>query len=103
MATLEAALAKGDVGAARLTAHTLKGTGANFGAARMQALANAIEERGRNGSLDGASAILSSSYAPSAPGFATRSKPYAERDRWRLNGPGSLIEIRTTRCKLIAT
>jgi histidine phosphotransfer protein HptB len=55
LATLEAALAKRDVGAARLTAHTLKGTGANFGAARMQALANAIEEKARNGSLDGAS------------------------------------------------
>lgn len=58
LATLEAALAKRDVGATRLTAHTLKGTGANFGAARMQALANAIEEKARNGSLDGASATV---------------------------------------------
>ena len=58
MATLEAALAKGDAGATRLTAHTLKGTGGNFGASRMQALASAIEEKGRNGSLDGASATF---------------------------------------------
>jgi two-component system, sensor histidine kinase and response regulator len=58
MATLEAALAKGDAGAIRLTAHTLKGTAANFCASRMQALARAIEERGRNGSLDGATAIF---------------------------------------------
>jgi len=58
LAALEAALAKGDAGAARLTAHTLKGTGANFGASRMQALANAIEEKARNGSLEGASATL---------------------------------------------
>ena len=54
LATLEAALTKRDAGAARLTAHTLKGTGANFGASRMQALASAIEEKGRSGSLDGA-------------------------------------------------
>ncbi|HVA40530.1 MAG TPA: Hpt domain-containing protein [Candidatus Binataceae bacterium] len=58
LATLEKALAKGDAGAARLTAHTLKGTGGNFGAARMQTLAYAIEEKGRNGSLDGACALL---------------------------------------------
>ncbi len=58
LATLEAALAKGDAGAARLTAHTLKGTGSNFGASRMQALAREIEEKGRKGSLDGASPIF---------------------------------------------
>ncbi|MGA7762916.1 MAG: Hpt domain-containing protein [Candidatus Binataceae bacterium] len=58
LATLEAALAKGDAGATRLTAHTLKGTGGNFGASRMQALASAIEEKGRNASLDGASATF---------------------------------------------
>jgi HPt (histidine-containing phosphotransfer) domain-containing protein len=58
LATLEAALAKKDPGAVRLTAHTLKGTGANFGATRMLALAGAIEEKGRNGSLEGASALL---------------------------------------------
>ena len=54
LATLEEALAKGDVGATRLTAHTLKGTGGNFGASRMAALAFAIEEKGRRGSLEGA-------------------------------------------------
>ena len=58
LATLEAALTKRDAGAARLTAHTLKGTGANFGASRMQALASAIEEKGRSGSLDGAAATF---------------------------------------------
>jgi len=58
LARLEAALAKGAAGATRLTAHTLKGTGANFGASRMQALASVIEEKARNGSLDGASATF---------------------------------------------
>jgi len=58
LATLEAALAKGDAGAIRLTAHTLKGTAGNFGALRMRALASAIEEKSRNGSLDGASATF---------------------------------------------
>lgn len=58
LATLEAALSKGDAGAARLTAHRLRGTGGNFGAARMQALASAIEEKGRIGSLDGAAATF---------------------------------------------
>lgn len=58
LAMLEAALAKRDAGVTRLTAHTLKGTGGNFGASRMLALASAIEEKGRNGSLDGACAIL---------------------------------------------
>ncbi|HVB81448.1 MAG TPA: Hpt domain-containing protein [Candidatus Binataceae bacterium] len=58
LATLEAALAKDDAGATRLTAHTLKGTGGNFGAARMLALATALEEKGRDGSLEGASALL---------------------------------------------
>ena len=58
LAALEKALAKSDAGATRLTAHTLKGTGANFGASRMLALAGAIEEKGRNGSLEGASALF---------------------------------------------
>lgn len=58
LAALEAALARNDAAAARLTAHTLKGTGGNFGASRMQALASAIEEKGRNGSLDGAEATF---------------------------------------------
>jgi HPt (histidine-containing phosphotransfer) domain-containing protein len=58
LATLEEALAKGDAGATRLTAHTLKGTGGNFGASRMQALAGAIEEKGRSRSLDGAAATF---------------------------------------------
>jgi HPt (histidine-containing phosphotransfer) domain-containing protein len=58
LATLEAAVAKGDAGAIRLTAHTLKGTAGNFGASRMQALASAIEEKGCNGSLDGVSATF---------------------------------------------
>jgi|SRR5690349_1872413 HPt (histidine-containing phosphotransfer) domain-containing protein len=58
LATLEAALVSKDAAATRLTAHTLKGTGGNFGAARMQALASAIEEKGRNGVLDGAEATL---------------------------------------------
>jgi HPt (histidine-containing phosphotransfer) domain-containing protein len=56
--TLEAALANKDPGATRLTAHTIKGTGGNFGAARMLELASAIEEKGRNDSLDGAAALL---------------------------------------------
>jgi HPt (histidine-containing phosphotransfer) domain-containing protein len=54
LATLEEALAKGDAGVTRLIAHTLKGTGGNFGASRMQALASAIEEKGRSRSLEGA-------------------------------------------------
>jgi HPt (histidine-containing phosphotransfer) domain-containing protein len=58
LATLEDALASKDAGAIRLTAHTLKGTGGNFGAARMLELASAIEEKGRKGSLDGAGALL---------------------------------------------
>jgi histidine phosphotransfer protein HptB len=58
LATLEAALKNGDAAAARLTAHTLKGTAANFGAAGMQTLAFAIEEKGRVGSLEGAAAIF---------------------------------------------
>jgi HPt (histidine-containing phosphotransfer) domain-containing protein len=45
LATLEEALAKGDAGVTRLIAHTLKGTGGNFGASRMQALASAIEQK----------------------------------------------------------
>jgi HPt (histidine-containing phosphotransfer) domain-containing protein len=58
LATLEAALAENDAAAIRLTAHTLKGTGGNFGASRMQTLAGAIEEKGRIGSLDGAAATF---------------------------------------------
>jgi HPt (histidine-containing phosphotransfer) domain-containing protein len=58
LATLEEALAKGDAGATRLTAHTLKGTGGNFGASRMQALAGAIEEKGRSRSLEGTAATF---------------------------------------------
>jgi HPt (histidine-containing phosphotransfer) domain-containing protein len=58
LATLEEALAKEDAGAVRLNAHTLKGTGGNFGASRMQALAGAIEEKGRSRSLDGAAATF---------------------------------------------
>jgi HPt (histidine-containing phosphotransfer) domain-containing protein len=59
LASLEEALVKRDTGAIRLTAHTLKGTASNFGARRMQTLAQAIEDHGRDGALDGASAILS--------------------------------------------
>jgi histidine phosphotransfer protein HptB len=55
---LEAALRKGDAGATRLTAHTLKGTAANFGASQMQTLASAIEMKARDGALDGAPAIF---------------------------------------------
>ena len=51
--TLEAALRKPDAGAARLAAHTLKGTASNFGAARMRALASSLEEKARNAALDG--------------------------------------------------
>src|SRR5271156_7148397 len=58
LATLEEALSNGDAGATRLTAHTLKGTGGNFGAARMQVLADAIEEKGRDGSFDGVAATF---------------------------------------------
>jgi len=55
---LEAALRKGDTGATRLTAHTLKGTAGNFGASQMQTLASAIEMKARDGALDGALAIF---------------------------------------------
>jgi HPt (histidine-containing phosphotransfer) domain-containing protein len=58
LATLEAALAENDAAAIRLMAHTIKGTGGNFGASRMQTLAGAIEEKGRIGSLDGAAATF---------------------------------------------
>lgn len=58
LARLEEALTRRDAAAARLTAHTLKGTGGNFGARQMQTLASALEEKGRNASLDGASALL---------------------------------------------
>lgn len=58
LAMLDAALAKGDAAAARLTAHTLKGTAANFGASRVQALASALEMKGRDGAFEGASALF---------------------------------------------
>jgi len=58
LATLEEALTKGDAIATRLSAHTLKGTSSNFGASRMQVLAGAIEENGRDGALAGAAATL---------------------------------------------
>lgn len=58
LASLEEALARQDAGATRLSAHTLKGTASNFGARRMQTLAKTIEDKGRDGALDGASAIL---------------------------------------------
>ncbi|HEY2525522.1 MAG TPA: Hpt domain-containing protein [Candidatus Binataceae bacterium] len=58
LAILNAALAKEDAGAVRLTAHTLKGTAANFGASLMQALASALEMKGRDGSFEGAAALL---------------------------------------------
>jgi HPt (histidine-containing phosphotransfer) domain-containing protein len=58
LARLEEALTRRDAGATRLTAHTLKCTGGNFGARRLLELANALEEKGRNASLDGAFAIL---------------------------------------------
>jgi HPt (histidine-containing phosphotransfer) domain-containing protein len=55
---LEAALHKADAGAARLAAHTLKGTASNFGAARMRMLAGSLEEKARNVALDDWSPIL---------------------------------------------
>ncbi len=58
MEALALALGKGDAAAVRLAAHTLKGTAASFGAQRMQTLAKAIEDKGRDGELDGASATL---------------------------------------------
>lgn len=63
---LEAALRKPDAGAARLAAHTLKGTASNFGAAQMRMLASSLEEKARNATLDGWPAICAELRAESA-------------------------------------
>ena len=111
LATLEAALANKDAGATRLTAHTLKGTGGNFGAARMLEFATAIEEKGRNGSLEGAWALLvrcvpnalrvrEALEAERWLGRADRSKVFSSKSiALRTN---SLTATLTTRCKFVA-
>lgn len=55
---LETAVGKGDAEGVRRAAHALKGSVANFAAARAQAGAFALEQAGRNGDLGGAPALL---------------------------------------------
>ncbi len=52
------ALAEGDAQSARLAAHTLKGTGSNFGATRMHSLASALEDKSRAGAIGDADELL---------------------------------------------
>lgn len=52
-----AALAAGDAAEVAKNAHSLKGTGANFGAERFRSLAQAIETAGKAGDLTGVPAL----------------------------------------------
>lgn len=51
VAALEAAVGQGDAEGIRRAAHAIKGSVANFGAARAHAAALALEQAGRNGDL----------------------------------------------------
>ncbi len=58
VAAMRQALVSGDAVALRLSAHALKSNSANFGAPRLAALCQALEEQGSANTLDGASALL---------------------------------------------
>ena len=78
LATLDAALVQGDARATRLSAHTLKGTGGNFGATRMQD-ARRRDSRKRAASVRSTARLRHwFSCAPNASGSARRSKPCAD-------------------------
>lgn len=50
--------ARGDAAGVAKNAHSLKGSGANFGAERFRALAQAIETAGKSGDISGVPALL---------------------------------------------
>jgi HPt (histidine-containing phosphotransfer) domain-containing protein len=54
MTAIGAAVARGDPATLRRSAHTLKGTVSAFGAAEVCALAQRLEDMGRDGCLQGA-------------------------------------------------
>ena len=54
MASLRAALERGEAGEVRRAAHTLKSNGQTFGAAGFSELCRELEERAKSGELDGA-------------------------------------------------
>ncbi len=58
VAELEAAVGRHDAEATRRAAHAIKGSVANFAAARAQAAALALENAGRAGELSSAPALL---------------------------------------------
>lgn len=58
LAQLEAAVARGEAEGIRRAAHAIKGSVANFAAARAQAAAFALEQAGRHGDLAPAPALL---------------------------------------------
>jgi HPt (histidine-containing phosphotransfer) domain-containing protein len=58
LAALRGALARGDREEIALVAHTLKGASAQLGVARAAAVSRELEERGREGSLEGAGEML---------------------------------------------
>ena len=58
MATLHSAVERGDAEAARRTAHTLKSSGATFGARPFAELCRELEALAREGRLDAAAALL---------------------------------------------
>jgi len=59
LAAIGAAVAKSNAEALAHEAHALKGSSAHLGATRMDALCEILEEQGRAGSINGASAVLS--------------------------------------------
>ncbi len=58
LAAMRAALAAGDVEVLRRAAHSLKSNSATFGALGLSRLCRELEERGKNGALDGAAALV---------------------------------------------
>jgi len=59
LAAIREALTKSNAGALAHEAHALMGSSAHLGATRMDALCEILEEQGRAGSINGASAVLS--------------------------------------------
>ena len=81
---LEAALRKGDAGATRLTAHTLKGTAGNFGASQMQTLARRDrDESPRRRARRGARDVRSVTCRVRAGSRGSRSRTISEAARCR--------------------
>ncbi len=58
LATLDAAVARGDAGAARLAAHSLKGTSSTIGAGRLAVICSQLESLARHNRIDGAPALI---------------------------------------------